>query len=102
MPGAWRPGHPSPRASLAGRKARSMIFGAPAAPDVDADEQEQPDDVDEVPVPSGRLEAEMLLRLEMALIGADQADDQEDRADDHMGAVEAGRHEEGRGVDIVG
>ena len=38
-----------------------MIFGAPAAPDVDAEEQEQPDDVDEMPVPGRRLEAEMLL-----------------------------------------
>ena len=35
-------------------------------------------------------------------IGADQADDQEDRADDHVGAVEAGRHEEGRAVDVAG
>ena len=39
----------------------------PSRPDIDADEQEQPDDVDEMPVPGGRLEAEMLLRREVAL-----------------------------------
>ena len=33
---------------------------APAAPHVDRGEQEQPHDVDEMPVPGGRLEAEML------------------------------------------
>src|SRR5688500_15302294 len=40
-------------------------FGAPAAPDIDAKEEEQPDNVDEVPVPGRRLEAEMLTRREM-------------------------------------
>ena len=34
------------------------------APDVDAGEQEQPDDVDEVPVPGRRLEAEVRPRRE--------------------------------------
>src|SRR3546814_8295267 len=50
---------------------------APAAPDIDDDEEEQPHDVNEVPVPGRRLEAEMLLRREMALVGAHQADDQD-------------------------
>ena len=45
-----------------GRPASAVDRRAPAAPDVDRHEQEQPDDVDEVPVPGGRLEAEMLLR----------------------------------------
>ena len=36
---------------------------------------------------------------ELAGDGAEQADRQEDRADDHMEAVEAGRHEEGRAID---
>src|SRR5215510_10196289 len=71
------------------------------APDVDAAEQEQPDHVDEVPVPGGELEAEMLGRFELAGKRAAQAHDQEDRADDHMEAVEAGRHEEGRAVDVA-
>src|SRR5687768_17903738 len=39
-----------------------VVFGAPPAPHVDDDEQEQPDHVDEVPVPSRRLEPEVLDR----------------------------------------
>src|SRR5690606_30276548 len=74
---------------------------APAAPDIDGDEEEQPNDIDEVPVPGGRLEPEVLLGREVALVGAEQADAQEDGADDDMEAVEARRHEEGRAVDIA-
>src|SRR5437660_1205765 len=44
---------------------------AARAPDVDAGEQEQPDHVDEVPIPGGELEAEVLGRGELAKIGAD-------------------------------
>src|SRR3546814_4456470 len=40
----------------------------------------------------------MLLRGEMTLIGAHEADDQEDRADQNVKAVEARRHIEGRAV----
>src|SRR5580700_12298341 len=65
-----------------------------AAPDVDAGEQEQPHHVDEMPVPGAELEAEMLRRGELSGHGAEQADDQEGRADDDMRAMEAGRHEE--------
>src|SRR5262245_48322397 len=57
---------------------------AASAPDIDADEQEQPDHVDEVPVPGREFEAEMLGRGEVAAIGADQADNQEDGPDQHM------------------
>src|SRR5262249_61847740 len=75
-----------------GRRARS--------PDIYAGEQEQPDHVDEVPVPSGEFEAEVLFRREVPGHGAKQADGQEDRADDYMCAVESGRHEEGGAIDI--
>src|ERR1700722_13282296 len=70
-------------------------------PDIDAGKQEQPHDVDEMPVPGGELEAEMLRRRELPRRGTDQADDEEDRADDHVEAVEAGRHEEGGAVDVA-
>src|SRR5262249_14692003 len=53
------------------------------APHIDACEQEQPDDVDEMPIPGGEFEAEMLRGSEMAEIGANQAHDQEGGADDH-------------------
>src|SRR5688572_28691201 len=85
---------PFPSGSMAGsRRAR--------APHVNENEQEQPDDVDEVPVPGRRLEPEMMVRLEMPEVGADQANGQEDRADDDVRTMEAGRHEEGRTVDVA-
>src|SRR5258707_4035422 len=71
------------------------------APNIDAGEQERPDHVDKVPIPGGELESEMLGRSEMAEIGADQTDDQECRADDHMRAVKAGRHEKNRAVNVA-
>src|SRR3546814_13857003 len=80
---------------------RNLVRGdrrAPAAPDIDDDEEEQPHDVDEVPIPRRGFETEMLLRGEMALIGPHEADDQEDRADQNVKAVEARRHIEGRAV----
>ena len=55
-----------------------------------------------MPVPGCSLEAEVMFGLEMTLDGAQQADQQEGRADDHMGAVEAGGHEECRRVDAIG
>src|SRR6185437_524255 len=81
--------------------ARSAGVGrrAAAAPPIDADEQEQPDYVDEMPVPGGGLEAEMMVRGEVARNGAEQAHGEEAGADDDVEAVEAGCHEEGRGVD---
>ena len=55
-----------------------------------------------MPVPGGRLEADVLVRRESGRPQrADQADEQEDRADDHVEAVEAGRHEEVRGIDVA-
>src|SRR5437879_5253468 len=55
-----------------------------------------------MPVPGRRLEADMMIGLELALDGADQADGEEGGADDDMEAVKASRHEEGRGIDAVG
>ena len=79
-----------------GRRYRreSVAIGAgeaQAAPPVDDDEQEQPDDVDEVPVPRRRLEADVLLGSEVADASAEEAHQQEARADEDVEAVEAGR-----------
>ena len=74
---------------------------AGAAPPVDADKQEQPDHVDEVPVPSRRLEADVLLRREVARTGAQEANQEEAGPDEHVKTVEAGGHEEGRRIDAV-
>src|SRR5205807_5050710 len=99
--GLWIPacaGMSGPRSVPARGGCRAMRA---SAPNIDANEQEQPHHVDEVPVPGGKFEAEMLLRREVPEIGAQQADHQEDRADDHMRAMESGRHEESRAVNVT-
>src|SRR5271163_2332214 len=53
---------------------RSLDGGPGRAPPIDADEQEQPDHVDEMPVPGGCLEPDMVGRGELALHGTEQAD----------------------------
>src|SRR5438067_10305848 len=75
--------------------------GIAHAPPVDADEQEQPHDVDEMPVPGRSFEPEMMVRLEMALCRTPQADREEGRTDDHVEAVKTGRHKECRGIDAA-
>src|ERR1700730_17909632 len=53
------------------RSMRAVRHGFCAVPpDIDADEQEQPHDVDEMPVPGGEFETEMLSRGKMPGIGA--------------------------------
>src|SRR5215469_18699615 len=82
--------------------AGSMRDARPArTPHINAGKQKDPDDVDEVPVPGGELEAKMLRRREMSEVGTQQAHDQEDRADDDMRAVKARRHEESGAVDVA-
>src|SRR5262245_12117647 len=51
---------------------------ASRSPHIDAGEQEQPHNVDEVPVPGGSLEAEMQLRRERPVHGPDQTHREED------------------------
>src|SRR3974390_1242279 len=54
-----------------------------------------------MPVPGGELEAKGLRRTEMTGHQGGEAKSQEDRADDHMRAVETGRHEEGGAVNVA-
>ena len=63
--------------------------------DVDKGEEEQPHDVNEVPVPGRELEAEMLLGRHAARHQTNEADRKEDRSDDDVRTMETGRHEEG-------
>src|SRR5262249_12724977 len=82
--------------------AGSMRDARPArTPHINAGKQKDPDDVDEVPVPGGKLEAKMLRRREMSKIGTQQTHDQERRADDDMRAMKARRHEESGAVDVA-
>src|SRR5215213_8212598 len=71
------------------------------SPDVNACEEEEPDHIDEVPIPGRRLKTEMLIGPEVAGKSAKEAHDEEDRSDDDMETVETGRHEEGRAVDVA-
>src|SRR6266853_3826 len=71
------------------------------SPYIYAGEQEEPHDIDEVPVPGGKFKPQMLLGRELSGDRADEAHDQENRPDDDMGAVESGRHEEGGAVDMA-
>src|SRR5262245_30154731 len=70
-------------------------------PNINARKEENPDDVDEMPVPGGKLKTEMLGGGEMSEIDTNQTHDQERRAYDHVGTVESGRHKEGGTVDVA-
>uniref|UniRef100_A0A0N5A106 LigA n=1 Tax=Parastrongyloides trichosuri TaxID=131310 RepID=A0A0N5A106_PARTI len=89
--GTWGP---APTKARLVRRVRST------EDDVHEDEQEQPHHVDEVPVPGGGFEAEVLLRRHLTDLQAQQADSQEDGADRDVEAVEARRHEEDRTVQL--
>src|SRR5262245_9937770 len=54
-----------------------------------------------MPIPGGEFKTEMLRGRKVSEISAKQTDDQEGRADDHMRAMEAGRHEECGAVDVA-
>ena len=87
------------------RRAESPPFQSQiltsAAPDVDGEEEEQPNHINEVPVPSSSFKADVLLLREVAAHQAQQADQQEDRADQNVKAVEARRHEEVGTIDVA-
>src|SRR5258708_13835835 len=70
-------------------------------PHINAGKQEDPDDVDEMPVPGGKLEAKMLRRREMSKIGTQQAHDQERRAADDIRPMKTRRHEASGAVDVA-
>ena len=46
-------------------RSGAVDLTAPATPDIDGEEEEEPDDVHEMPVPGGGFEAEMLVRREV-------------------------------------
>ncbi len=71
------------------------------SPNVDGGEQEQPDHIHKVPIPSRGFKADMLFGSEMALVDTDQAHAQKDRSDQYVKAVEPRRHEEGRTIDVA-
>src|ERR1700722_4962834 len=90
----WSPHWESPRRG-------SLRCDRAGAVPVNADEQEQPDDIDEMPVPGGGFEPEMAFGRKLVGPGAEPAHDQETGADDDMETVEPCREEEDRGVDAA-
>ena len=66
-----------------------------------ADKQEQPDHINEVPVPVRGFEAKVLFDREMTGQCTEQTNGQEDGADDHVESMEAGGHEECRTIDVA-
>ena len=61
---------------------------------VDEGKQEQPDHINEVPIPSRKLEPEVLLGCQITRVHTQQTDRQEDRSDYDVRTMEAGRHGE--------
>jgi len=60
---------------LCGKGAKS------ATPPVNATEQEQPDDINKVPVPGRSFKTKVMFWREVTFVGPHQADRQEDGAD---------------------
>src|SRR5215471_5473954 len=87
--------HPAVRTSMSGG-VRST-----GAPHIYAGKEEQPHDVDEMPVPSGKFKPQMLLGRELTGEGANEANSQKNRPNDDMSAVESSRHEESGAVDVA-
>ena len=65
---------------------------------IDEDKQSQPDHINEVPIPAGRLEPEVIVAGKMPFLDAKEHHDQNDRTQDHVGTMKPGEHEEGATV----
>lgn len=87
--------------SLDGRVQSRVIDAAQISPPVYGDEQEQPDHVNEVPVPGGGFKSEMAFGRELALFRTYPANKQEHRAYEYVETMEAGCHEESRWIYAV-
>ena len=70
------------------------------APDVDAGEEEEPDHINKVPVPSCGFKSDMSFGCEVPCLKAEEANREEDRTDHNVEAMEACRHEEVCTVDV--
>ena len=90
------------RAACHGSARDGKVAERGTTPDIDIDEQEEPDDVNEMPIPGGRLETHMLFRREMPTPRPEEADEQETGADKNMKAVKPGGQIESRGIDAIG
>jgi hypothetical protein len=78
---------------------RGTEFGSPH---VNRDEKEQPNHVDEMPIPGSGLETEMLARCEVTFVNAHQTNCQKYRSDHDVKTMETSRHVEGRAINVSG
>src|SRR6185503_9746144 len=76
---------------------QEIVVMAPRSENVDDGEQQDPHDVDEVPVEAGHLEAEMLGRRVVTADRSQERDRQQRGTNQHVQAVQAGQREERRG-----
>src|SRR5690554_7942233 len=88
----------------AGLRPANAAAGAPdkatsASENINKQEQPHPHHIDKVPVPRCRLKAKVFLWGKMVTHDAHEYDEQNNRADDDVDAMEARQNEEGRSVD---
>src|SRR4051812_27530265 len=75
---------------------RSGLRISASSEDVDRRVDDDPHDIDEVPVDAADLDAVMVLRREMPPEGPDRHEEQDREADEHVRAVQARQAEEDR------
>ena len=66
--------------------------------DVDENKQSDPDRIHEVPIPSGPLEAEVVIRLEMPAQASHQNHSQRNCTDGDVETMESCQHKESRAI----
>ena len=71
-----------------------MVYAHCRSPPVNGNEQEQPYNVNEVPVPCGGFKTEMFLWAEMTFFRTEVTCEQEQRTHQNVETVEARGHEE--------
>ena len=80
-----------PRAFVVNDVPRSVRSGHLSdAPDVDGEEQEQPDNIDEMPIPCARLKTKMMQRRKRTPVMPGPYKGDKEGTDDHMNTMETG------------
>src|SRR5690242_10206091 len=69
--------------------------------EIDKSKDDDPHNIDEVPVEAGDLHVEAVLLLDASGKGEHKDREQPDHADGDVGAVEAGEHKEGGAEDVA-
>src|SRR5579859_4306127 len=81
-------------------RSRALASPKQRNPEIQDPKKEDPHHVDEVPVEGDRGDAHVMLRRELASCRAEQDEDEQDQAAQHMQAVEPGHREERAGEGV--